>query len=80
MQSTATFGKDLIKFISSLNDLEALQKPETPQELIVGADMTRKILLKALELDSWILSTKSLIHRPTQRHLKLRAIRRREWL
>ena len=49
MQSTATFGKDLIKFISSLNDLEALQKPETPQELIVGADMTRKILLKALE-------------------------------
>jgi len=49
MQSTATFGKDLIKFISSLNDLEALQKPETPQELIVGVDMTRKILLKALE-------------------------------
>ena len=49
MQSTATFGKDLIKFISSLSDLEALQKPETPQELIVGVDMTRKILLKALE-------------------------------
>lgn len=49
MQSTAAFGKDLIKFIGSLDELNKVQKPDTPQEFIVGADMTRKILLKALE-------------------------------
>jgi len=49
MQSTTVFSKDLIKFIGSLNELEKLEKPETPQELVVGVDMARKILLKALE-------------------------------
>lgn len=49
MQSTANFGKDLIKFMSSLAALESLKTPETAPDLVVGADMTRKILLKALD-------------------------------